>query len=87
MSFKRIKGILKLLSKKAYKKIAVLDERKFTRNRKIKKYKGYIVLSVDGSLLELPNSEELKESKSYIKVKKSLLYVIDFILEYHLYIN
>ena len=29
--------------------------------REIKKYKGYIVLSVDGSILELPNSKELKE--------------------------
>ena len=29
--------------------------------REIKRYKGYIVLSVDGSMLELPNSKELKE--------------------------
>ena len=128
MSFRRIKGIVELLSDEGYKKSAVSNERKFTRNRKInfndmilfilnnkgktltlelneymtkqnketitkqafskqrqyinpeifkklneayiksiyaereiKKYKGYIVLSVDGSMLEMPNSKELKD--------------------------
>jgi len=42
----------------------VLNEeyiKKMYSEKEIEKYKGYIVLSVDGSLLELPNAKELKE--------------------------
>lgn len=31
------------------------------KEKEIKTYKGYIVLSIDGSIMELPNSNELKE--------------------------
>lgn len=35
--------------------------KKIYKEIEVKKYKGYIVLSVDGSTMELPNSKELKE--------------------------
>lgn len=42
----------------------VLDEeyiKLMYKQREIKTYKGYVVLAVDGSMIELPNSKELKE--------------------------
>ena len=35
--------------------------KKIYEEREIESYKGYIVLAVDGSMLELPNANELKE--------------------------
>ena len=49
------------LSPKAFRKLNETIKEELYKEEDIKKYKGYRVLAIDGSTVELPNTKELKE--------------------------
>ena len=64
MSFKRVKWVKKLLNKKEYKKAATLDERKFTRKRKLTLQDLILfILNNKGKTLTLELNEYMRKNK------------------------